>query len=444
MQRPAPPLQLPRGIYYGWVVVGVSLVTNVAATPLNPLIFSFFIGPISDDTGWARSAIALAFSIRLFAAAITTPLLGVMLDRHGARWIASGAGVAVVFSLGALALAPHLAVLYVAFAIVGAVGLGAPGGTVMTQVPPAKWFVAKRGRALAIATVGLPAGTVLLIPVTTLLLAHVSWQTAYGLFGLGIALAIVPLNFGLMRRAPEDHGLLPDGAAPVRDAETGAHGPLAVDPRDVSWTVAEAVRTRAFWAAAVAFVLSGFALSGTVVHRVAFWEDTGISPAVLAAGIAADPLTVVVASLSWGWAAERLSARALGLVVGGGFALSLIPMILTSGQAFTIFAYSLPWGMAAGAWITLNNVLWPDYFGRASLGAIRGLVVPASLAASALGPVAYGLLLDGGLDARALWFGSLVIFVVAGLLLASTGPPRRAEPSGAGAAPGAPSMAPSS
>ena len=49
-------------------------------------------------------------------------------------------------------------------------------------------------------------------------------------------------------------------------------------------------------------MLSGFAVSGTVVHRVAFWEDTGLSPAVLAAGIAADPLTVVVASLGWGWA----------------------------------------------------------------------------------------------------------------------------------------------
>ena len=128
MQRPAPPLQLPRGIYYGWAIVGVSLVTNVAATPLNPLVFSFFIGPISDDTGWARSVIALAFSIRLLAASITTPLLGALLDRHGARWIASGAGLAALFALGALALVPELPVLYVAFAIVGAVGLGAPGG----------------------------------------------------------------------------------------------------------------------------------------------------------------------------------------------------------------------------------------------------------------------------------------------------------------------------
>ena len=441
MHRPAPPLQLPRGIYYGWAIVGVSLVTNVAATPLNPLIFSFFIGPISEDTGWARSAIALAFSVRLFAASITTPLLGALLDRHGARWIATGAGVAVLFALGALALVPELPVLYVAFAIVGAVGLGAPGGAVLTQVPPAKWFVAKRGRALAIASVGLPAGAVLMIPVTTLLLDHVGWQTAYGLFGVGIALVIVPLNLGLMRRAPEDHGLLPDGAEPA--ASPGASARAAYPP-EVNWTVREALRTRAFWVAALAFVLSGFALSATVVHRVAFWEDTGLSPAVLAAGIAADPLTVVVASLSWGWAAERLSARVLGVVAGGGLALSMVPMMLTSGQAFTIFAYSLPWGMAAGAWITLNNVLWPDYFGRASLGAIRGLVVPASLAAAALGPVVYGLVLDADVDPRALWFASAVLFAAAGVLLASTGPPRRAEPvtAGPGVAPAEPSIAP--
>ncbi len=430
MQRPAPPLRLPRGIYYGWVIVGVSLLTNVASTPLNPLIFSFFIGPISDDTGWARSAIALAFSIRLLAASITTPLLGTLLDRHGARWISSVAGVAVLFALGALAFFPTLPMFYVAFAIVGAVGLGAPGGTVLTQVPPAKWFVAKRGRALAIATVGLPGGAVLMIPVTTLLLDRFGWQTVYGLLGLGIALAIVPLNLAFMRRAPEDHGLLPDGAAPPSSSEAG--DPTA-GPLEVNWTVREAVRTSAFWTAAIGFVLAGFALSGTVVHRVEFWEDTGLSSGLLAAGIAADPITVVVATLGWGWAAERLSARVLGVVMGSGLALSMLPMMLTSGQPFTIFLYSLPWGIAAGAWITLNNVLWPDYFGRASLGAIRGLVVPGSLAAAALGPVVYGLLLDAGVEARVLWFVSLVLFAAAGALLASTSPPRRADTAAAAA-----------
>jgi MFS family permease len=391
MERAGPPVRLPRGIYYGWVIVGVSLLTNVAATPLNPLIFSFFVGPISEDTGWARSAIALAFSIRLLAAAVTTPLLGALLDRHGARWLASGSGIAVLLALLALAFFPTLPMLYVAFAVVGAVGLGAPGGSVMTQVPPAKWFIARRGRALAIATVGLPAGAVAMIPVTTFLLDRFGWQAAYGMLGVGIALVIVPFNAVLMRRTPEDHGLLPDGAAPGEDVGGRED---RTQPRNRSWTVSEAARTSVFWVALLAFVLSG-----------------------VAAGIAFDPITVVVASLGWGWAAERLSSRLLGVVAGGGFALSMLPMMLTSGQAFTIFAYALPWGIAAGAWITLNNVLWPEYFGRAALGAIRGVVLPGTLAAAALGPVAYGLLLDAGISARVVWAVSLVLFAAAGLLL---------------------------
>lgn len=432
MERGPQPLRLPRGIYYGWVIVGVSLLTNVAATPLNPLIFSFFVGPISEDTGWGRSAIALAFSIRLLAAAITTPILGALLDRHGARWLASGSGIAVFVVLLALAFFPTLPMLYMAFAIVGAVGLGAPGGSVMTQVPPAKWFIAKRGRALAIATVGLPGGAVAMIPVTTFLLDRFGWQAAYGVLGVGIALVIVPFNAVLMRRTPEDHGLLPDGAAPGEDL--GEHA-ASTEPRDLSWTVSEAARTSVFWVAVLAFVLSGFALSGTVVHRVAFWEDTGLAPAIIAAGIASDPITVVVASLGWGWAAERLPSRLLGAVAGGGFALSMLPMMLTSGQAFTIFAYALPWGIAAGAWITLNNVLWPEYFGRAALGAIRGVVLPGTLAAAALGPVAYGLLLDTGVAARVIWAASLVLFAVAGLLLFGMRTPTRPDgPRSTGAA----------
>ena len=433
MHRGEPPLRLPRGIFYGWVIVGVSLLTNVSSTPLNPLIFSFFVGPISDDTGWAKSAIALAFSVRLLAAAVTTPAIGALLDRHGARWLATGAGAAVGAALLALAAFPSLPMLYIAFGIVGAVGLGAPGGVVMTQVPPAKWFIAKRGRALAIATVGLPAGAVSMIPVTTFLLDRFGWQGAYAFIGIGIALAIVPANALFMRRTPEDHGLLPDGAAPgelATDEDEAGSG-----PRDVSWTVREAARTRVFWLSVLALVLSGFALSGTVVHRVEFWEETGLSPAIVAAGIAFDPITVVVASLAWGWAADRAPSRVLGTIAGAGLALSMVPMMLTGGEAFTIFVYSLTWGAAAGAWITLNNVIWPEYFGRAALGAIRGVVLPGTLAASAAGPVVYGVLLDADVEPRLIWFVSLLCFAAAGLLLAATTTPRRGEPAVAGYAP---------
>ena len=106
MQRRSRALRAPFGLYYGWVVVGVSLLTNIASSPLNPLIFSIFVAPISADTGWSRSAIAWALTFRLVAGGVTMPFLGAMIDRLGARWIAVVGGVVVCLSLVGLALVP--------------------------------------------------------------------------------------------------------------------------------------------------------------------------------------------------------------------------------------------------------------------------------------------------------------------------------------------------
>ena len=419
-------------VFYGWVVVGVAFVTNVATTPLNPLIFSLFLSEIIDDTGWARGAVALAFSVRLLASAITTPLLGPLVDRHGSRWLSVIAGLVVLVSLASLTITSSLWALYIAFGAIGAMSFGAPGGSVLTQVPPAKWFVARRGRALAITSVGLSGGTLLTIGVASLLLANFDWRASYAIFGVGIAALVVPLNALFMRRAPEDHGLLPDGASPaaasgpkvLRGASTAPAPFVAADP-DRDWPASEALRTGVFWLAVGALLAQGIAGAGTLVHRVDFWEENGVPTALRSAGIATDAGSVVITTLVWGVIAERVPIRVLGIAQGLAFAASMLPLLFLASQPWSPILHSLIWGVGAGAFINLNNLLWPAYFGRTYLGAIRGAVLPATLAAAALGPPLYGVLLDGGIDARMLWTASLVMFALAGILLSLTRPPRR-------------------
>ena len=419
------PRTFPRGIFYGWVIVGVSLLTNVASTPVNAIVFSLFIGDITDDTGWGRSAVSLALTFRLLVAAVSVPIIGRLVDRHGSRWLSAIGAAVIGASLLAIAGTSELWAFYVLFAITGGVGLGAPGGSVLTQVPPAKWFVARRGRALSISAAGLPGGAVLILPIATLLKEALGWRGAWATLGIGTALIVIPLNLIFMRRAPEDHGLRPDGV----DAPRAASGPslspgVPPEVEEVSWTASEVVRTTAFWIPLVAFALMGVVLTGTLIHRVSFWRDeVGLSSTVVALGIATDPFSVIFTSLVWGWLSERLEPRYLGIAAGTGFALSMLPMLLTNGEAYTIFLQSLIWGVAGGAFITLNNVIWPTFFGRAHLGSIRGLVLPVSLAATALGAPAYGLLLDAGIEFRTIWLISLTVFAFAGGLLFLTRQP---------------------
>ena len=67
---------LPR-YFYGWNIVLVALLMNIAASPTNAVAFSFFVAPMSDDLGWSRGALSLALTFRLGVAGFTAPLTGI-------------------------------------------------------------------------------------------------------------------------------------------------------------------------------------------------------------------------------------------------------------------------------------------------------------------------------------------------------------------------------
>ena len=64
MQRlPTVPVPIPSRLYYGWVIVATGLAINMATTPLNPVVFSFFIKPMSEEMGWSLGALSLATNV---------------------------------------------------------------------------------------------------------------------------------------------------------------------------------------------------------------------------------------------------------------------------------------------------------------------------------------------------------------------------------------------
>jgi len=416
---------LPAGFYYGWVMVGSALVINTVAATLNPIIFSFFIDPMSDDLGVGASALSWALTLRLITAGVTGPFFGALIDRHGARWLGAGCALLAGTMIILLAAAQELWMVYLVFAISGIAGFGGPSGQLLTQVPLAKWFVAKRGRALAIATAGLGGGTALTIPLAQWLIDGAGWRETYIIFGVAMIAIVVPVSLLFVRRAPEDMGLHPDGAAEAADPNAA---PISTVATEEEWTPGQALRSTPMWLLLAALGLTGVALTGTLVHRVHFWEDLGMSSGLVGLGTALDPLSLVVSVFLFGALADRIPIRYLGAVGLAGMAASVMPMILSDGQAITIVLHNVLWGLSAGAYITLNNLVWPNYYGRQSVGAIRGIVLPVSIAASGIGAPLYGYLLDAGIEPGYVWGGSLVVFAVSALLVLIARPPRLPQP----------------
>ena len=426
MQRlPTVPIPIPSRLYYGWVIVAAGLAINMATTPLNPVVFSFFIAPMSEEMGWSLGALSLAITFRMAVSGATAPLIGLIIDKFGPRWLGLLAGLVAGGSLIGLFYAEQIWLIYLLFAISGGVGLGGgPGGNLLTLVPVAKWFVLKRGRAMSIATTGMAVGTVLAIPATQWIIQNMGWREAWAILGVMVTIIIIPLSLLFMRGAPSDLGLQPDGLNGTRPAPSpGGQAPGSVVESD--WTAREALRQPVLWLILFALAVGGFALAGTLLHRVAYWEETGMSPALVAFGTAMDPFTFMFSVVVFGVIGEKVRTRNLALFGGLVFTLSMIPMILSNGQTYTIFAHNMIWASGGGAYITANNLIWPNYFGRRSLGTIRGIVFPVQVAATGLGPPVYGFFLDAGVTHITLWVVSAGFFAMSGILLFMARPPQR-------------------
>ena len=97
------------------------------------------------------------------------------------------------------------------YGVVYGFGTAAMGSQLVGPSLMAKWFVKMRGRAMAIGTMGISAGGVIVAPVAGLTISTLGWRASWIVLGMMAIIAIVPISSLFLRRSPEDIGLLPDG-----------------------------------------------------------------------------------------------------------------------------------------------------------------------------------------------------------------------------------------
>ena len=237
-------MHLLRGrFYYGWVIVATLIVAGFTQVgEYNPAL-SVFIDPFEQDFGWSRSDISLAVTIGTFAGGIISPFSGWILDRYGARSVLLVCQViygAALISLGFLQ--GSLMHFIVAYGIGRAAVTG--GSLLAIQVAIANWFVRRRGRAMGIARMGDRLSQAIAPALVALMARGWGWRSAWIALGVStFAIATLP-TFLLVRRRPEDMGLMPDGD-PVPIATAGA-APTAAELEE-QWTLREALHVRSFW-----------------------------------------------------------------------------------------------------------------------------------------------------------------------------------------------------
>ena len=340
-------------LFYGWYIVAVCWVVNFVVFGISVNTFTVYVKPIQADLGWSRGEISLAISLAAVAMGLGAPFIGRLIDRIGARLtMATGAAVIGVCTI-LLSQAQSLPYFYALF-IVSGIGQGA-ATIIPVSMVISNWFTAMRGKALGLAMTGTGLGAMVMVPVTTWIVANWGWRTSYAIMGC-IILLMVPLNLLLIRTRPSDRGLQPDGGLVASEEPASAQG----------LTVAEAVRTRTFWMIGAMMVLAGLVAMGVGVHLMPYLTDIGHTESRASLIIAVISGMTFLGKISLGFIADRWGVRP-AVALAFGLILSGIALLMGAGALPVAVAFAIVYGLGIGAPLVVNPALTAERLGLKQL-----------------------------------------------------------------------------
>ena len=405
-----------QGIFYGWYIVAVGFLANIASSFALASTLSIFLKPMTAELGISRGVFSLLRSGEGIIAAALAPPIGALVDRYGGRWLMAG-GTAIA-GIGFLLMSHIDDFTQFATIRLTLVTLGdSMMGYMVINVIISQWFVRRRGRALAFSSMGVGFAKVCMPVAAAWLLVTLGWRQTWFVFGITTMVLLVLPALLVIRRSPEEMGLYPDGASEPVIADSSPAGKKIVS--GAAWTSADAVRTWAFWLLVITFGISSVGVTGLNLHVYSYVTDLGHSAVVAATVMSLIASMQLASPLAWGLLAERIDVRFAAMlrfvVQGAGLGLAIL-----SGNLFCLYAGFFLYGIGLGGNMVLPDILWANYFGRHSLGKIRGIGLLISQVLAAAGPPFFGFLFDltGGYGMSFAIFGvALMASAVLSLML---------------------------
>src|SRR5438309_4179874 len=222
-----------------WILVAGLGVTTIVSYGVTQYLFGVLVVPIQHDLGWSRATISGAYSLGLVFSGLLGLVIGRLVDRYAARVLMSAGSLLGALTLLLLSRMTEVSQLYVLWS--GCLGLA----MALTLYPVtftvvANWFQRRRGAALATLTVIGGLSSPIYIPFAGYLVARLGCRGALLVLAATALLIALPIHALLVRRRPEDIGLLPDGETPRegQDLESiGGHRLRAALRRPAFWTL---------------------------------------------------------------------------------------------------------------------------------------------------------------------------------------------------------------
>ncbi len=337
--------------------------------------FQAFVDPVLRTfTGWGSGVFGTAMAIQRAESSFITPFVGAAIDRFGPRPVLAFGSF--VTGCGFI-LMSQVQELWHFYAVMLVLGVGLSFGEFIVFVSTiVNWFIRRRSRALAMFMTFSAMGAVAL-PLLVWAIETFSWRTV--LIGVGLCFWVIGIPaLVLLRRRPEDYGLLPDGDSEVV-AGTHRFPRQRRQLREVSIGIREVLRLRAFWQIVLAISIGEVVAMTNLYHLPALLEykiDLWLASVAAGAVAVGDVLgRITIGIIGDRYSLKILLAGALAFQVIGVSSLVLINSdylgISWGLMPLPLFVFCSGYGF--GASIPLRLSILADYFGRRSYGTLVGV-----------------------------------------------------------------------
>jgi MFS family permease len=393
MRRTVAQARIPRLPYsgrkpfYGWIIVFVGFITQIVQG-LVTQGFSTYADLLHNEFGWSKAVLAGPRSVTSIQNSVLGPVAGFLIDRFGPRFVV-GAGIAIT-GLGLILLGTTYSLwMYYLSNIVMALGLSLEGMMVMS-VAVNNWFRRRGTLAQSVMLLGFSLAGVVGVPWLVSMQTSMGWHRTAFWTGAAVIAVGLPCST-LLRTRPETYGLLPDGDRPSASEQSG--GGLRVDVES-DFTLAQAIRTRAFWLLAFGWAVCMLGIGVVQVHLfLQLGEDVGLERTAAAVIWSIASFSNIPSRLVGGILGDKLPKNltlgmSIALMGGSVFALA----VATSFRMALLFA--VPYGIGWGISTPVMNSIQGEYFGRRSQGVIRGWLQMVGLPFSIAAPVLAGYMAD--------------------------------------------------
>ena len=360
-----------------WLSAGV-LLTFLSSFG-QTFFISIFAGEIRAEFGLSHGQWGGIYTLGTTASAIVMVWAGGLTDRFRVRVL--GGAILTMLALACLFMSFNSAAWLLPLVIFALRFTGQGMTSHIAVVAMSRWFIATRGRALSVATLGFSLGEAVLPISFVALMAIYDWRRLW-IAAAVIAVLGIPVLLALLRHERTPQSFLKSEST------------LGMEARH--WTRNQAFNHFLFWFMVPAILGPGAFNTAFFFHQVHFAEVKGISHVALVAMFPIYTLLSTGFMMVAGFLIDRFGPVRLISFVQLPIAVGFLVFAFADGTAGLLIGL-LFLALTTGGMATIPNAFWAEVYGTGHIGSVKAMVAAVMVLGSAIGPGITGLAIDLGL-----------------------------------------------